>query len=255
MAIGIARIFGIRLPINFDSPLRASGIMDFYKRWHITLTRVIARFLFMPLSFIGARWAAEYNLGRTASKIMSTWLPLFLNFEVIALWHGPLPTFIVFGVVHGLWYVSESEMKSTKAWRNWRRSAAGRVRLLGRVATFLPLMLTFALFGSSSLDSFGRLLAALFYGGPDVVSRLGVTKLGTLLTASAAAIVWFLPNSNEFLRRYQPGIFSWINPPTTPAAFRAVWRPNVAGSLFAVVLAAACIWGLTFKAPFIYLGF
>jgi len=53
MALGIGRLFGLRLPINFDSPLRASGIVDFYRRWHITLTRVIARFLFTPLSLWG----------------------------------------------------------------------------------------------------------------------------------------------------------------------------------------------------------
>ena len=57
IAIGIARLFGIRLPINFDSPLRATGIVDFYRRWHITLTRVIAVFLFTPLSVWGTRVA------------------------------------------------------------------------------------------------------------------------------------------------------------------------------------------------------
>src|SRR4029078_733190 len=91
MALGVARLFGLRLPINFDSPLRANGIVDFYRRWHITLTRVIGRFLFTPLSLWGTRLAANHALSGWPRKLVSAWLPLLVNFEVIALWHGALP--------------------------------------------------------------------------------------------------------------------------------------------------------------------
>lgn len=72
MAIGLARMTGVRLPVNFDSPLHASGVIDFYKRWHITLTRCIARFLFTPLSL----WApAEVTTGISAAEARSFFLP------------------------------------------------------------------------------------------------------------------------------------------------------------------------------------
>jgi len=71
MALGVARLFGLRLPINFDSPLRANGIVDFYRRWHITLTRVIGRFLFTPLSLWGTRLAANHALSGWPRKFVS----------------------------------------------------------------------------------------------------------------------------------------------------------------------------------------
>ena len=62
MALGLARMFGLRYPINFFSPFKATGILDYYRRWHMTLTRVIARFLYTPLSIIGTRYSAQRRL-------------------------------------------------------------------------------------------------------------------------------------------------------------------------------------------------
>jgi D-alanyl-lipoteichoic acid acyltransferase DltB (MBOAT superfamily) len=98
MAIGMARVLGVRFPINFFSPPKAVGIVDFYRRWHITLTRVIARFMYVPLSMSGARAAARWKLSKVQMRAIAQWLPLLINFEVIALWHGARLTFLVFGV-------------------------------------------------------------------------------------------------------------------------------------------------------------
>ena len=79
MAIGLSRLVGVQLPINFDSPLRASGIVDFYRRWHITLTRCIARFLFTPLSMFGTRKSYEWNSSKISQKLLSSWLPFLVR--------------------------------------------------------------------------------------------------------------------------------------------------------------------------------
>jgi alginate O-acetyltransferase complex protein AlgI len=76
MAVGTARVLGVVFPINFYSPLKAVGIVDFYRRWHITLTRVIARFFYMPLSISGARFAAQRRWGALPSRMAALWLPL-----------------------------------------------------------------------------------------------------------------------------------------------------------------------------------
>jgi len=162
LAIGSARMLGIRFPINFFSPLKAVGIIDFYRRWHITLTRVIARFIYTPLSLAGARLAIGSRWSEAPRKLVSLWLPLIINFEVIALWHGMRVTFIVFGIVHGLWYVIETEVRANRHFRGWRNGTSDRFRGLAGRAIFLFMMtLTFALFRSATLPEYLHVLRSM----------------------------------------------------------------------------------------------
>jgi D-alanyl-lipoteichoic acid acyltransferase DltB (MBOAT superfamily) len=259
MAIGLARMFAIRFPANFDSPLRAAGIVDFYKRWHITLTRVISRFLFTPLSAWGIRAALDLGLGPTMRKVLALWLPLLLNFQIIGLWHGATLTFTLFGVIHGLWYIIETEVGSSRRWR--KRTLLRNpvhVRLLGQALTFLPLMLTFALFASPDLWSFWRLLQSMFSFAlvePLYIGGAFGRRVAIMILAGAAAIVWLLPNSNELLRRYRPVIWTWRNESTTPRISRLRWRPSPVWAVFLFALFAVGIWYHRFEAPFLYQGF
>jgi len=75
LALGSARMLGIRFPINFYSPLKAVCIVDYYRRWHITLTRVIVRFVYTPLSIQGTRWAINSRRPALATNIASIWIP------------------------------------------------------------------------------------------------------------------------------------------------------------------------------------
>jgi len=251
MALGLARLFGIRLPFNFDSPLRASGIADFYRRWHITLTRVIGRFLFTPLALWGTRTAMRHRLPRLPARALSAWLPMLVNFQVIALWHAALPTFVLFGLVHGLWFILETEVRATRAWRRFRGATNETLRLrLGQALTLLPLMLTFALFRSPSLEVFGALLRALV---PDRPAQMDWTSAAQV--AAAFAVIWLAPNSQELLRRYRPGIRTWDNPSTTPMLARLEWRPTLAWGLFTAALLLSAFALISYKAPFIYLGY
>ncbi|MEQ1866922.1 MAG: MBOAT family protein [Micropepsaceae bacterium] len=256
IAIGIARLFGVRLPMNFDSPLRATGIVDFYRRWHITLTRVISRFLFTPLSLWGTRTAMAAGLRGSHFKFLAAWLPFLVNFEVIALWHGALPTFVLFGIIHGTWYVAEIEARATKTWRSFKAKTSEKTRrVLGQAFTFLPLMLTFALFRSETIGAFTTILEALFVGGNLGVLGVRAGLEDWALLTGAFAVIVLLPNSNELLRRYRPGIRTWENVDTTAHWFRFVWRPNPIWTFFIVTLIVVTLFQLNRDRPFIYLGF
>ena len=256
IALGIARLFGIRLPVNFDSPLRATGIVDFYRRWHITLTRVIARFLFTPLSLWGTRFAIDLGYRGWRRRALGAWLPFLVNFEVIALWHGAKTTFMLFGAVHGVWYVIETEVRLSKAFKAFRNRTSDRMRMLGGMAvTCIPLMLTFALFRCASLGMFGNLLAGLrAFGTADAVTA-PVTRQDWALLGAAALAVYLLPNAYDMLRRYRPGILTFANASTTPAFLRSVWRPNLAWAMFTVVLAGLVFTRLNRPTVFLYAGF
>lgn len=255
IAVGIARLFGIRLPQNFDSPLRATGIADFYRRWHITLTRVITLFLFTPLSLWGSRFAINRNLKGWRRRAFAAWLPALVNFQVIALWHAAMKTFLLFGLAHGLWFVIESEIRSQAWFKAFRARTGTRLRfLLGLGLTTLLLMITFALFRSPSVAVFGQLMTSLF-GGADAVPTAAIKGVHWRLLIGAALVVYLLPNSYDLLRRYRPAIRTFVSECTAPRALRLVWRPTLGWALLIAGLAVAVFTRLNLPTPFLYAGF
>lgn len=101
MAMGIAKMLGIDLPLNFDSPYKASNIIEFWKGWHITLTRFFTKYLYIPLG------GNRRGKGRTC-------LNCLIVFVVSGIWHGAGWQFIVWGALHGVLYVI------TRAWKDVR---------------------------------------------------------------------------------------------------------------------------------------
>jgi alginate O-acetyltransferase complex protein AlgI len=259
IAIGIARLFGLRFPYNFNSPLRATGIVDFYKRWHITLTRIVARFMFQPLSIAGTRFAMRRNMRGLKMQFFASWLPLLINFHVIGIWHGANLTFVLFGVVHGLWFILETEARRSKPWKNWVKASKPWLRrLIGQAITFLPLMITFALFRSANLHDFGQLFVYLGQDWMQFFNRdqshfILITSYPIL--AAAFGIIWLLPNAYEFLGRYRPGIQTFAVPSETPALFKFIWRPTLFWAAIAAVCGFIVLRQLGTPAPFVYGGF
>ena len=90
MAIGVARLFGIALPMNFNYPFLSKSLPEFWRRWHITLNRWLFDYIFTPLSTSRGWWRGRFDLA------------LLLTFIASGLWHGALWTFVVWGLFHGL---------------------------------------------------------------------------------------------------------------------------------------------------------
>ena len=110
MALGLARFFGIRLPPNFNSPLRASSIIDFWLRWHMTLTRFLTAYIYNPLQlWLTRRRLAKGRRGfggpntQVGAFISLLMFPTILTMFVSGLWHGAGYGFIVWGLLHGLY--------------------------------------------------------------------------------------------------------------------------------------------------------
>ena len=210
MAVGLALLFGIRLPVNFHSPYKATGIIEFWGRWHMTLSRFLRDYLYIPLG--GSRGGAFRQ---------------YVNLAVVmllgGLWHGANWTFVAWGAVHGgLLAVNHA----------WTRCSISRHRVFDtRLATGAAVLLTFLLvtlawvpFRSESLAAAGRMLAALFPSGPEAPSvwssflQLGRAQFwgGRSMLNPAG---WFTPQE--------------LWPIVLPPDFLATYRP--AGLLLAVV--------------------
>jgi alginate O-acetyltransferase complex protein AlgI len=256
IALGIARLFGLRLPINFDSPLRATGIVDFYRRWHMTLTRVIVLFVFTPLSLWGTRVAVERGYKGWPRRALSAWMPFLVNFQLIALWHSAKYTFVVFGLVHGLWCVVETEIRGGRSFKSFRSRTSDRFRMIaGMAITIIPLTLTFALFRSVSLVAFWNLLTALLGISPSPAKDVYINPRKWLIIAVVAFIVYTLPNIYEVLKFYRPGIVTFDNKSMTAPIFQVTWRPNLVWGLAIAMLALLAFARLNQATPFLYAGF
>ena len=251
MALGVARMMGITLPINFDSPLRATGIIDFYRRWHMTLTRVISRFLFSPLSIAGTRYASRRRWRGARAKFVSLWLPLILNFTVIGLWHGPRLTFVLFGLIHGTWYILETEFRGASWWKKRRKTIAEHWRRLGGALVAIPLLIvTFALFRSPQLSVFADLLRSLGETARPQVTPPDYWAWTHLI--GGYAIAWLMPNAYELLERYRPGIRPFVNPSLTSRIFALRWRPTLVWAVIIAVMLLAVMRKMSAVTPFVY---
>lgn len=171
MAAGIARLLGVRLPPNFDSPYRATSVGEFWKRWHITLTTFLRECLYFPLG--GGRRGTLRTYGN-----------ILLVFLLSGLWHGAGWTFLVWGGLHGLAQIVE------RAWGNARNRLPKTLRWAG---TFLFVNLAWVFFRAPSLAAAGGVLAAAVTGGRELHLSLltagflsgELNAVGTLVPALA----------------------------------------------------------------------
>jgi len=149
MAIGIAFMFNIKLPINFDSPYKAVSIQDFWRRWHITLSRFLKDYIYIPL-------------GGNRKGEIRTYTNLFITFLLGGIWHGAGWTFVVWGVMHGIALVIH---------RAWQKIGLRLPVLLAWFLTFNFINIAWVFFRATSFDDALKVLKGMFRFGD-----LGLSK-------------------------------------------------------------------------------
>ncbi len=170
MAIGLAYMFGIKLPINFNSPYKATSIIDFWRRWHITLSRFLRDYLYIALG--GNR---KGNIRR--------YINLFLTMLLGGLWHGAGWTFVLWGMLHG------SYLMINHAWRKirsdvlkWSDNVSFLEITAARVLTMLAVIIGWVYFRADSVNGANHLmLTMLGFHGVSLPSGLE-TSLGGVAT-------------------------------------------------------------------------
>jgi alginate O-acetyltransferase complex protein AlgI len=168
MAIGLARMFGFRLPENFDRPYAAASLTEFWRRWHMSLTSWIKDYLYVPLG--GNR------LGERRTQIN-----LWICFLASGLWHGAAWTYVAWGAYNGLFLALERAFLL-----DWLKR---RPVWLANLLTFLVVMIGWTLFRSTSLEQAGRLLLAMAWPSPAVEPILFPTYDVVVLLIAAAICV------------------------------------------------------------------
>ena len=191
MAIGLGRLLGFHFPENFNQPYRSASITEFWRRWHMTLSRWFRDYVYSPLG--GNR------SGRTRT-LVNLWMVFFL----CGLWHGAGLTFIVWGLYHGLLLVLERIADSQ--WR-WRPSGAA-----GTAVSFVLVMIGWVFFRSPTLVEAGNYLTAMAGLGPrtgGVAPIHSYLSSDTLFFVAMGTLFAFAPlDALSRLRFDRPGLMT-----------------------------------------------
>ena len=236
MAIGVSRMLGFQIPFNFDSPYKAANVSEFWTRWHISLSRFLRNYLYIPL---GGNRHGQLNRYRN----------LMLTMLLGGLWHGSNWTFVIWGGLHGLFLCVQH------GWQTWRgegRPAPTRaVRLFSQVLTFLAILVTWVFFRATDLGSALEVLRGLIgLNGLAVNPAIGSGELA--MVALGAFIAFLMPNTNQIV------LYVGNRFPQALAAFcliRPQWRPNRGWALAMGILLVIGILNMDKTADFIYAQF
>lgn len=143
MAIGVSMCFGIKLPLNFDSPLKSTSIIDFWRRWHITLSRFLREYIY-------------FSIGGNRKGKWRRYLNLFVTMFLGGVWHGAGWTFVLWGALQG-WLLTVNHIWRDfvpEKFRLWQKTPIGKI--LGWSITFTVILLSFVLFRSTDIGAAGR---------------------------------------------------------------------------------------------------
>lgn len=260
MAIGLARMFGIRLPINFNSPYKSTNIIDFWRRWHMTLSQFLRDYVYIPLG------------GNRKGEIRK-FLNLIATMLIGGLWHGANWSFVIWGGMHGILLTLNHLWREVCEYLGWIRMRDFAVyKIAGKLLTFFLVACAWVFFrignrhaapfmfnGLLGLNGFGIKPESYLFHMRNRVADLAIDKLGLsinemsmalLLLLCALGIAWILPNSQQMLRYrhrwHGLAVFKFF-----------IWKPQplyLFGSMILFYTSLVFMTNLVFK-PFAYFAF
>ncbi len=257
MAIGLARMFGIKLPLNFNAPYQACNIIDFWRRWHITLSRFLRDYLY-------------FSLGGNRKGEFRRYINLFLTMLLGGLWHGAGWTYIAWGGLHGSYLVVNHIWQ--KVWSKpidqwWSRGIA-------RGITLIAIIIGWVFFRAETLSGALTIIDSMANLPSSLHGRLGpienLLKLfgfnfegGYVALEHYKKIIWlafclliiiYWPTTQQIMNKFQPA----LNTPQEQESSwwtNFSWRPNTAWGIIVSLMAVISILHLGSISEFLYFQF
>lgn len=269
MAIGLARLFGIILPLNFNAPYQADNIIDFWRRWHITLSRFLRDYLYIPLG--GSRrgqWRRYINLAIT----------MLLG----GIWHGAGWTFIIWGALHGFYLIVNHLWRDLIKARKPHAFAGSGWRWFSRALTFFFVVIAWVFFRADSLATAKVLLQGMagmngFTLPITYLQHLNqLHSLGDWLVlhgwrfetellfdgliqiqylALLFVISWFVPEVHHLMTDYRPVLTEATEKLQPQVAYIFQWHPTKAWAIGLLTLTMITILNLNKISEFLYFQF
>lgn len=270
MAIGAAYMFGIKLPLNFNSPYKAISIVDFWRRWHITLSHFLRDYLYIPLG--GSR---KGDLRRYSNLVITMLLG--------GLWHGAGWTFVFWGGLHGIYLVINHLYRSLrKSLGHNLRNDGWLLRGLGWLATFIAVVISWVFFKANSFETAISMLGSMFglngiqlpvflepYLG--FLRNMGIGFLGFSVNVGISQkyatfgivillmIALFTPNTQQWMGIYNPTLTEPVeqSKPEWQQKFwhSLSWRPNKIWTVIMAGLTSISLLCFARVSEFLYFQF
>jgi D-alanyl-lipoteichoic acid acyltransferase DltB (MBOAT superfamily) len=248
MAIGLARMFGVIFPLNFNSPYQAANIIDFWRRWHMTLSRFLRDYVYIPIG------GNRSGMGQYANILIT----MFIG----GLWHGAGWTFVIWGVLHGLYLTLNHLYRRVrkvgpKAPSQWRRA-------VGCSSTFLAVVVAWVFFRSSGIEEAGTVLSGMVgingLGSAGELACIPANQAACLLRAPVAwywiaallGIVFFAPNTQQVMWRWKP-VLDDVR--ASQMQTRIAFKPTLRWAFAIAALFAVAVARLNEHSQFLYYQF
>jgi alginate O-acetyltransferase complex protein AlgI len=287
MAIGLARMFNVKFPLNFNSPYKAASIIDLWQRWHITLSRYLAMYLYNPIALAVSRWRADHGLGiaRDAQRTLGGFtamvmFPTVVTMALAGIWHGAGVQFLIFGLLHGSYLTINHAYRVVRGQSQRAKSESLPLHCAMILLTYLAALVAFVFFRAQSVGSAVAMLGGMVglhgiasIGMPsELLAHLG--GLGNRLAADGMTVpispidffahvshiawmiclyivVWGCPNTQQIMRRFAPALGRIQAGP-----FQAVaWRPSRGWAVALGVVACFALLAIGGTSEFLYFQF
>ncbi len=240
MAIGAARLFGIRLPLNFFSPYKATNIVEFWRRWHMTLSRFLRDYLYIALGGNRRGPARRY-------------VNLFATMLLGGLWHGAGWTFVIWGGLHG------SYLCVNHVWRVLRqrlapdREVSWIERRVYHALTFFAVVVGWVFFRAADFDTAVSVLSSMI--GANGLTFPSELKFYAAVPAITAGLIvaWWLPNTAQLLRSQNPVLETYSLEGERPTLLE--WKPTLRWAVVAAALTLSAVLLMSRASEFIYYQF
>ena len=231
MAVGLATIFAIKLPLNFDSPFKSTNISDFWRRWHMTMTRFFTAYIYSGLAMYGMRKGMGWRFGRVGRFMLVAALPSVITFMVAGVWHGSGWTYVIYGAMHGV---------AIATFLGWREFSGFRLPSpVAWLVTMVTVVCGLVMFRAPDVTT-ALVMLSHMWG----VATAGASALPLAIDSAQAlsmivimgAITLLLPNTQQILHHEWPVVDSKPDEVATAAGL-VVWRPT-----FGTAFVTACIF-------------
>lgn len=267
MAIGLAYLFGIRIPLNFHSPYQSVNIIEFWRRWHISLSRFLRDYIYIPLG------------GNRKGEVMR-FVNLMITMLLGGLWHGAAWTFVLWGGLHGLYLVLNHGWIKLKKYLGYQEKGGWLGRLSSASLTFVAVTVAWVFFRADSAATGWRIVSSMAGQNGFALPEKYLIKFGPLMSqlkqwgvafremnycegsnevvyiALALLLVWLAPNVQQLMNRFEPYLNIMAGKaklPDPPAWL--FWQPSLIWMAALVICALASVFFMSRAGAFIYFQF
>ena len=248
MAIGLGLIFGLKLPLNFDSPFKSSNISDFWRRWHMTMTRFFTSYVYSSVAMSGRRRTARLELGRFGRYMVVAAVPSFITFMVAGVWHGSGWTYVIYGVMHGT---------AIAVYLGWREFSNTRLpQPLAWALTMVTVVCGLVMFRAADVPTALTMFSAMWGMSTAMTGDFVTINAGNALSVIIllGAITQLLPNTQQILHRDWPTID--VKPDTAALdAGLLAWKPGFRSALVSAFVLAVALTSIGSGSNFLYYKF